>query len=61
MISSNMELHALRASRVPRAVTTMTMLKQYLFRYQDHVGVALALGVERTSQHLHHCLARIDR
>ncbi|KZO97234.1 20S proteasome subunit [Calocera viscosa TUFC12733] len=44
MISSNMELHALSTGRQPRIVTAMTMLKQYLFRYQGHVGAALVLG-----------------
>jgi len=44
MISSNMELHALFTGRQPRIVTAMTMLKQYLFRYQGHVGAALVLG-----------------
>jgi len=44
MISSNMELHALSTGRKPRVVTAMTMLKQYLFRYQGQVGAALVLG-----------------
>ncbi|EJT98113.1 20S proteasome subunit [Dacryopinax primogenitus] len=44
MISSNMALHALSTGRQPRVVTAMTMLKQYLFRYQGHVGAALVLG-----------------
>ncbi|KZT57980.1 N-terminal nucleophile aminohydrolase [Calocera cornea HHB12733] len=44
MISSNMELHALSTGRQPRVATAMTMLKQYLFRYQGHVGAALVLG-----------------
>lgn len=53
MISSNMELHALSTGRKPRVVTAMTMLKQYLFRYQGHVGAALVLGgVDATGPHL---------
>ena len=32
MISSNMELHSLSNGRTPHVVTTMTMLKQWLFR-----------------------------
>jgi len=53
MISSNMELHALSTGRKPRVVTAMTMIKQYLFRYQGHVGAALVLGgVDATGPHL---------
>jgi len=53
MISSNMELHALSTGRKPRVVTAMTMLKQYLFRHQGHVGAALVLGgVDITGPHL---------
>ncbi|GAA95345.1 uncharacterized protein L969DRAFT_70511 [Mixia osmundae IAM 14324] len=44
MISSNMQLHSLSVGRPARVVTAMTMLKQYLFRYQGHVGAALVLG-----------------
>ncbi|KAF5373591.1 hypothetical protein D9758_000803 [Tetrapyrgos nigripes] len=52
-ISSNMEMHALTHGRKPRVVTAMTMLKQYLFRYQGHVGAALVLGgVDVTGPHL---------
>ncbi|EIW77823.1 20S proteasome subunit [Coniophora puteana RWD-64-598 SS2] len=43
-ISSNMELHGLSTGRPARVVTAMTMLKQYLFRYQGQVGAALVLG-----------------
>ncbi|KAH8111664.1 proteasome subunit [Phellopilus nigrolimitatus] len=53
MISSNMELHSLSTGRIPRVVTAMTMLKQYLFRHQGHVGAALVLGgVDSTGPHL---------
>ncbi|KAH7923583.1 20S proteasome subunit [Leucogyrophana mollusca] len=52
-ISSNMELHALSTGRQPRVVTAMTMLKQYLFRHQGHIGAALVLGgVDATGPHL---------
>lgn len=44
MISSNLELHALSTGRKPRIATALTMLKQYLFRYQGHVSAALVLG-----------------
>ncbi|KAL0574590.1 proteasome core particle subunit beta 2 [Marasmius crinis-equi] len=53
LISSNMEMHALTHGRKPRVVTAMTMLKQYLFRYQGHVGAALVLGgVDSTGPNL---------
>ncbi|KAF7973827.1 hypothetical protein HWV62_20424 [Athelia sp. TMB] len=53
MISSNMELHSLSSGRKPRVVTAMTMLKQYLFRYQGQVGAALVLGgVDSSGPHL---------
>jgi len=53
MISSNMELHALSTGRKPRVVTAMTMLKQYLFQHQGHIGAALVLGgVDSTGSHL---------
>ncbi|RXK37548.1 20S proteasome subunit beta 2 [Tremella mesenterica] len=53
LISSNLELHALSQGRPVRVVTAMTMLKQYLFRYQGHVGAHLVLGgVDSTGSHL---------
>ncbi|KAK1926820.1 nucleophile aminohydrolase [Papiliotrema laurentii] len=53
LISSNLELHALSQGRQARVVTAMTMLKQYLFRYQGHVGAHLVLGgVDATGPHL---------
>ncbi|KZT01667.1 proteasome subunit [Laetiporus sulphureus 93-53] len=53
MISSNMELHSLSTGRKPRVVTAMTMLKQYLFRYQGNIGAALVLGgVDVSGPHL---------
>lgn len=44
MISGRLELHALNSGRPSRVVCAMTMLKQYLFRYQGHIGAALVLG-----------------
>lgn len=44
LISSQLELHRLSTSRPVRLVTAMTLLKQYLFRYQGHIGAALVLG-----------------
>lgn len=44
MISSQLELHRLNTKREARLATALTMLKQYLFRYQGHVGAALVLG-----------------
>ncbi|KAK4686281.1 20S proteasome subunit beta 2, partial [Tremellales sp. Uapishka_1] len=53
LISSNLELHALSQGRPVRVVTAMTMLKQYLYRYQGHVGAHLVLGgVDSTGPHL---------
>jgi len=53
MISSNLELHALNTGRSTRVVTALTLLKQYLFRYQGHVGAALVLGgVDLDGPHL---------
>ena len=54
MISSKLELHSLTSGREARVVTAMTMLKQYLFRYQGHIGAALILGgVDCTGAHLY--------
>ncbi|ORX70095.1 proteasome subunit beta type-7 [Linderina pennispora] len=44
MISSQLALHSLSTGREARVVTAMTMLKQYLFKYQGHIGAALVLG-----------------
>lgn len=44
LMASNIELHALQSGRTPRVVTVMTMLKQYLFQYQGHVGAYLVVG-----------------
>lgn len=54
MISSKLELHSLTSGREARVATAMTMLKQYLFRYQGHIGAALILGgVDCTGAHLY--------
>eukprot|EP01051_Picozoa_sp_SAG22_P030736 SAG22_NODE_12081_length_457_cov_0.812849_1_plen_133_part_01 len=44
MIASQLELHRLATARKPRVATALTMLKQYLFKYQGHVSAALVLG-----------------
>ncbi|XP_041481245.1 proteasome subunit beta type-7-like [Lytechinus variegatus] len=54
MISSNLELHRLSTGREGRVVTANRMLKQFLFRYQGHIGAALVLGgVDVTGPHLY--------
>ncbi|KAL8563000.1 Proteasome subunit beta type-7 [Nucella lapillus] len=54
MISSELELHRLNTSRVPRVCTANRMLKQLLFRYQGYIGAALVLGgVDVTGPHLY--------
>ena len=53
LISSNLELHALSTGRKPRVATALTMLKQYLFRYQGYIGAYLVVaGVDPTGAHL---------
>lgn len=45
MIAGKLELKRLNeGGRTSRVKTAMTMLKQYLFQYQGHVGAALVLG-----------------
>lgn len=54
MISSNIKLHELSTGRPPLVATAMTMLKQYLFQHQGHVGAALVLGgIDHTGPHLY--------
>lgn len=54
LISRRMELHRLNSRREVRLTTACTMLKQYLFRHQGHVGAALILGgVDVTGPHLY--------
>jgi len=53
MMSSNLELHRLNTGRDPRVHTVEMLLKQYLFRYQGHIGCALIVGgVDSTGSHL---------
>eukprot|EP01049_Picozoa_sp_SAG25_P007036 SAG25_NODE_556_length_6947_cov_7.702242_4_plen_226_part_00 len=44
MVASQLELHRLATNRQPRVATSLTMLKQHLFKYQGHVSAALVLG-----------------
>jgi len=44
LVSSQLELHRLNTGRQSRVATSLTLLKQYLFRYQGHVSAALVLG-----------------
>jgi 20S proteasome subunit beta 2 len=53
-VSSQLELHRFATGRESRVVTALTLLKQYLFKYQGHVSAALVLGgVDITGPHLH--------
>jgi 20S proteasome subunit beta 2 len=54
MISSQLELHRLSTGKTNRVCVANRMLRQYLFRYQGHVGAALVLGgVDVTGAHLY--------
>ncbi|KAJ1989087.1 proteasome core particle subunit beta 2 [Coemansia spiralis] len=54
MASSQLALHSLNTGREARVATAMTMLKQYLFRYQGHIGAYLVLGgYDVTGPHLY--------
>jgi len=44
MVSSQLALHRLATGRSSRVITSLTMLKQHLFKYQGHVSAALVLG-----------------
>jgi len=44
IISANVKLHALEVQKKPRVITAARMLKQYLYRYQGHIGTYLILG-----------------
>lgn len=44
MIASSLELHRMATKRKSRVITSLTMLKSHLFRYQGHIGAALVLG-----------------
>lgn len=53
LIASNLELHSLSTGREPRVVTSLTKLKQHLFKYQGHIGAYLIVaGVDPTGAHL---------
>ncbi len=53
LIASNLELHSLSTGREPRVVTSLTQLKQHLFKYQGHIGAYLIVaGVDPTGAHL---------
>lgn len=44
MMSSNLTLHRLSTGRECRVTTAVSMLSQYLFRYQGHISAALVVG-----------------
>jgi len=44
MISSQLELHRLNTGKTVPVCAANRLLKQYLFRYQGHIGAALVLG-----------------
>jgi len=44
MISSQLELHRLNTGKTVPVCVANRLLKQYLFRYQGHIGAALVLG-----------------
>ncbi|KAL2903449.1 Proteasome subunit beta type-7-A [Bienertia sinuspersici] len=54
MVSSQLKLHRYHTGRESRVVTSLTLLKTHLFRYQGYVSAALVLGgVDITGPHLH--------
>jgi len=44
LISSQLELHRMATNKLPRVITSLTMLKRMLFRYQGYISAALVLG-----------------
>lgn len=53
LVSSELLLHRSLSDRASKVVTTLTMLKEHLFRYQGHIGAALILGgVDTSGPHL---------
>ncbi|EKX43371.1 20S proteasome subunit beta type 7 [Guillardia theta CCMP2712] len=44
MMASNLTLHRLNTGRECRVITAVTMLSQYLFRYQGYISAALVVG-----------------
>jgi 20S proteasome subunit beta 2 len=64
MISSQLELHRLSTNRTVPVPCAATLLKQYLFRYQGHVGAHLVLGgVDAQGPHIYsiHAHGSTDR
>jgi len=54
MVSSELQLHRYSTGRSSRVITSLTILKRHLFKYQGHVSAALVLGgVDVTGPHLH--------
>ncbi|OLY78251.1 Proteasome subunit beta type-7 [Smittium mucronatum] len=54
IVSSQLALHSMNSGRQAHVSTAMTLLKQYLFRYQGHVSAALVLGgVDINGPHLY--------
>lgn len=54
MVSSRLALHRLSTGKQSRVITSLTMLKRYLFRYQGYVSAALVLGgVDINGPHLY--------
>merc|ERR1712006_21944 len=44
MVASQLELHRMATGRQSRVGTALSMLKQFLFRYQGNISAALVLG-----------------
>jgi len=54
MVSSQLELHRLSTGKIVPICVANRMLRQYLFRYQGHIGAALVLGgVDKFGAHLY--------
>lgn len=54
LLSSNMHLHELSTGRQVRVCAANRMLKQYLYRYQGHVGASIITGgVDVQGPHLY--------
>jgi len=53
MVSSHLKLHQYATGRKSRVITSLTLLKQHLFRYQGNISAALVLGgVDINGPHL---------
>lgn len=53
MVAAQLELHRYATGRKSRLITSLTMLKQHLFKYQGQVSAALVLGgVDLNGPHL---------